>query len=219
MVGRVFEGRDMSQLFTDEILDSHFKIIGYRDLIIHISGDEETAIYYLEELKNFFRGKEIDATNFRVFDAFVGYSIMYIAQEIRIATLKRKAKEYSYLNKSKKEQAEWIRNKAKDFKDFLEAIGMDMFVFDEDFDTIEINRFLEFMIKKPEHFIESKKRYLTKSYLSRFFYHLTPPPLKKEVDFFISNTLDSIINKKHNFGDIFFELRSTLDNHRTTPII
>ncbi|BAF70437.1 hypothetical protein [Nitratiruptor sp. SB155-2] len=110
--------------FTDEVLEELFAAIQYRYAMQSVAKDDELADEYLKDLKSFFIGKPLHNKNNQ--NALWGYileSISYFydyANKLELIKMKKKA---SYLNKSQNQINEWISNKARDFKEFLESIG------------------------------------------------------------------------------------------------
>lgn len=200
------------KVFTDEIMDDFFKSTGYRDLIVRISKDKETADYYLQELKTLFKGKIVNTNNRQVFFDFIIETIAYMYQELQNADYKKRAKRSSYLRKSKKEQLEWIQNKAKDFGEFLSILGLNDFEYNEMFDLQAVAKLLAYMIEKPEKFVQKPLKLYTKAKLTSTLSKIAPPPSKRDIDEFLTVSFDSVINKSHNFIDLLFDFTITFDN-------
>ncbi|WP_281951897.1 hypothetical protein [Nitrosophilus kaiyonis] len=209
----------MNKIFTHKILDDFFDRTYYRNFIIYVSSDEESANYYLNEVKSFFIGKEINRKNQNTLYRFLNHSSLYILEEFRNINIRKKAKKISYINKSKKEQIEWIRNKAKDFKEFLSLFDFDMFSKNKLYHLFEIKDFLDFMIENPENFVHTKYSPITKKFLKENLLDLQPAPLKKDIDAFLTITLDSVININKDFNNVIFKAYNIQDALFTTPLI
>ncbi len=154
------------KVFTDEIMENFFDKTLYKNFILFASGNEEISNHYFAELKKFFLGKELNKQNKIAFYRFLQHSIIYIFEEFRSMHLKKKARHSSYLHKSKKEQTEWVVKKAKDFKEFLSLLDLDMFTSFKEYDkTTKFIHFLDYMIENPDVFVSSKRKPMPKSIL------------------------------------------------------
>jgi len=206
------------KVFTDEIMENFFNKTLYKNFILFVSGNEEISNHYFTDLKKFFLGKDLNEQNKITFYRFLQHSIIYIFEEFRSIHLKKKARHSSYLHKSKKEQMEWVVKKAKDFKEFLSLLDLDMFTsFKEYYNTTEFIHFLDYMIENPGVFVSLKRKPVTKSILKENLMELHPAPLKKDIDAFLSITLENTIDKNKDFNNVAFRAMNAYDNLFTTP--